>query len=64
MAIEEIDRDEAGARGPVFAIAGAVVCLGIRMAGIRCRLRVPVAPSEGPFSLAAKDSPASRNEGE
>ena len=31
---------------------------------IRYRLRVPIAPSEGRFSLAAKDSPATRNEGE
>jgi uncharacterized membrane protein YeiH len=55
---------EAGARGPVFAIVGAIVCFVMRFAGIRYQLRVPIAPSEGPFSLAAKDPPASRNEGE
>jgi uncharacterized membrane protein YeiH len=54
---------EAGAEGPYFAIAAALVCFLIRLSGIRYRLRVPIAPSEGRFSLAAKDPPATRNEG-
>jgi uncharacterized membrane protein YeiH len=53
---------EAGAEGPAFAVLGALVCFLIRLAGIRYQLRVPIAPSEGRFSLAAKDPPASRDE--
>jgi uncharacterized membrane protein YeiH len=55
---------EAGAEGAAWAIAGAVVCFVIRLAGIRHGLRVPIAPSEGGFSLMAKDPPANRNERE
>jgi uncharacterized membrane protein YeiH len=55
---------EAGAEGPYFAILAALVCFAMRLAGIRYHLRVPIAPSEGGFRLAAKDSPASQGEGE
>jgi hypothetical protein len=53
---------EAGAEGPAFAVLGALVCFLMRLAGIRYQLRVPIAPSEGRVSLAAKDPPASRDE--
>jgi uncharacterized membrane protein YeiH len=55
---------EAGAEGPYFAILAALVCFLVRIVGIRYQLRVPIAPSEGRFSLAAKDPPARRNERE
>jgi uncharacterized membrane protein YeiH len=55
---------EAGAEGPYFAILAALVCFAMRLAGIRYHLRVPIAPSEGGFRLAAKDPPASQGEGE
>ena len=55
---------EAGAEGPYFAILAALVCFAMRLAGMRYHLRLPIAPSEGGFRLAAKDPPASQGEGE
>jgi uncharacterized membrane protein YeiH len=55
---------EAGAEGPYFAVAAALVCFVIRLGGIRYHLTIPIAPSEGGFSLAAKDPPASGSERE
>jgi hypothetical protein len=42
-----------------------VLDLGLAgLAGMRYELRVPIAPGEGRFFLAAKDPTASRTEGE
>jgi uncharacterized membrane protein YeiH len=37
---------KAGAGSPLFPVLGVVVCVGIRLAGLRYRVNVPIAPSE------------------
>jgi uncharacterized membrane protein YeiH len=37
---------EAGASSPVFPVIAAAVCVSVRLAGLRYRVNVPIAPSE------------------
>jgi uncharacterized membrane protein YeiH len=45
---------EAGADSPVFPVLAAAVCVGVRLAGLRYGINIPIAPSE-----RDRDPPAS-----
>jgi uncharacterized membrane protein YeiH len=37
---------QSGSHSPVFPVVGAAVCVGVRLAGLRFGVNVPIAPSE------------------
>ena len=37
---------KAGSDNPVFPVLGVALCVGVRLAGLKYRVNVPIAPSE------------------